>query len=322
MRFARVTRILIVLVISMLVSPEVTQAGIPFFGPIIPDAVNRCAAGWGGVMLVINNVISFALTLLIVFIAPLTIAYAGFLYVVNPMNPSGRSKANGILWNTVIGLVVALSAWIMVDALMAVLYRPDNPGAVWSQLIGSGGQNFCLIQSSALENLDQAKPSQGVTGVTPTGRGVYVDGKSAALCAGDSKVCSPAVLQAAGFTPTQAKVMSCIAMTENSGNAIGCNGNACGTFQIMLTVNPLVGPACAKYNNNNPRLNCPALCKAKDGGAVRNEPSCQPCKQAAEDAACNAQAAHNLFTQSGYGPWTTSSDNTKSAACIQQHGNS
>jgi len=53
--------------------------------------------------------------------------------------------------------------------------------------------------------------------------------------------------QAAGFSDAQAQAMSCIAMTENSGKSSGCNGNACGSFQILLTKNSLSGPDCAQY---------------------------------------------------------------------------
>lgn len=296
--------------------------GIPFFGPIIPQGDNQavCPAGFGMLMEVINNIISFALTVVIVFVAPLMIAYSGFLFVVNPVNSSGKEKAKSVLTNTVVGIVVALAGWMIVDAIMAVLYQPSNPSEVWSNLVSTGSSPACLPQKGALpgDALDQATQ---IPGVSATGGGGTVDGRPAAQCSSSNSVCSPSALQTAGFSVAQANVMSCIAMTENSGNAVGCNGNACGTFQIMLTKNQLVGSACAKYNDGNSTLNCPALCKAKNGSAVRNEPSCQACVQAANDPQCNAQSAANLYSKSGYGPWTTSSDNTKSAACVQKYAN-
>ena len=64
------------LVAGSLALPLAAQAGgIPFFGPIVPDAINRCAAGWGMLITVINNIISFLITLAIVFVAPLMIAW-------------------------------------------------------------------------------------------------------------------------------------------------------------------------------------------------------------------------------------------------------
>ena len=309
--------LLFIFAVSSLALPAVTHASIPFFGPIIPDAVNRCAAGWGAVITVINNIIELLITLAIVFVAPITIAYAGFLLVTGQGNAGSITKARGIILNTVIGIVIAMGAWLIVDAVMAVLYNQNAsvPGTsttlgVWSQIVTSGGQPFCLIQAASLSNLNQTNLS--VSGVTANGNGVYVSGKAGALCG--SSACSPSFLQSVGFTPTQANVMSCIALTENGGNATGCNGNACGTFQIMLTANPLVGQACGGT------LNCPSLCKSKNGGAVQGESSCQPCVQAANNATCNAQTAQYLYSKSGYTPWTVG--NSNSATCIQQYGGS
>ena len=153
---------------SSIALPFVAYAGIPFFGPIVPSDLNRCAGGWGGVMTVINNLIEFLITLVIVFVAPIMIAYSGFLFVVNPVNPSGKEKAKGILLNTIAGLVIALCGWLIVDAIMAVLYHPTDPGLAgkaWSQLVTSGGEPFCLIQEESLQQLNQAL----ITGSSATG---------------------------------------------------------------------------------------------------------------------------------------------------------
>ncbi|MFA7302301.1 MAG: hypothetical protein WC030_00950 [Candidatus Paceibacterota bacterium] len=209
---------------------------------------------------------------------------------------------------------------------MAVLYHPtdlDLAGQTWSELItGNSGAGACLKVASSLR---QNASGFDTTGATPDDRGVYVDGKTAALCSDSNPVCNPAALQKAGFSPTQANVMSCIAMTENSGSAAGCNSvSACGAFQIVITVNTLSGPSCAKYNGSNPTLNCRSMCKGNNGAALRTA-ACQPCIQAASDYACNAESAYNLYRQSGYKPWLPKSaggysDNQHSAACVQQYG--
>jgi hypothetical protein len=316
---SRGTLFSILFAVGLFVVPQVTHAAIPFFGPIIPDAFNVCPPGWGMIITVINNIISLLITLAIVFVAPLMIAWSGFLFVVNPVNAAGKEQAKGILTNTIIGIVIALASWMIVDAIMAVLYNPTNPSETWSSLITSGGVSACLPQKGARHG-DRFNPDRTVTGVGAGGGSVTPSGKTLAQCSGGNTVCSPAVLQNAGFNETQANVMSCIAMTESSGNPITCNGNACGLFQIMLTANQLVGPACSKYNNGNPVINCPALCKAANGGAVKNEASCKPCADASLDAACNAQSAQNLVAKSGYTPWTCTNCNSKAKSCIQQYG--
>lgn len=316
MRF-RLPIFALLFIAGSLALPHFAHAGIPFFGPIIPEGNNVCAAGWGMFMIVINNIIELLITLAIVFVAPIMIAYAGFLYVVNAYDPSGIAKAKGILQNTIVGIVVALAGWLIVDAVMAVLYDTGAKTSggtlgVWSSLVSSNG-DFCLKQAGSLPT-DTLNPAITLSGVNADGTVTTTYGKPTAQCASTNTACSLDALKAAGFTEAQANVMSCIAVTENSGRSTGCNGNACGTFQIMLTVNKLVGSACGGT------LNCPALCKGAKGNAVKNEASCQPCVVAANNPQCNAQTAQNLFAKSGYTPWTTLSDNTKSAACVQKYG--
>jgi len=161
------------IVASVFVLPAIASAAmIPFFGPIIPPSYNVCPAGWGMIMDVINNIISLLLTLAIVFVAPLMIAYSGFLFVVNPVNAGGKEQAKKILTNTVVGIVIALAGWMIVDAIMAVLTPNGKPfGQNWASLItSSGGTSSCLIQRGSLpeDPLNQVTPT-GITAVQATG---------------------------------------------------------------------------------------------------------------------------------------------------------
>lgn len=148
------------------VAPTVTHASIPFLGPIIPQGQATCAGAWGLFILVVNNIIEFLITLVIAFIAPIMIAYSGFLFVVNPVNAGGKDKAKGILTNTVVGIVIALSAWLIVDAVMAVLYSPpsDTRGTwgKWTDLISGNSASFCMTQKGSLPGdvLNQVVPTQ------------------------------------------------------------------------------------------------------------------------------------------------------------------
>lgn len=126
-----------------------SAAGIPFFGPIIPKENPLCPAGWGMLIVVINNIILLLLTLAIVFVAPLMIAWAGFLLVVSQGDSGKRTEARKILTNTIVGIVIALAGWLIVDAIMAVLYNKAAPGlgnVAWSDIITSGGASQCLDQ--------------------------------------------------------------------------------------------------------------------------------------------------------------------------------
>lgn len=167
---SRVHLFALLLVVGSFALPLVAQAGgIPFFGPIIPQDGNQavCAASWGMLIIVFNNVISFLITLAIVFVAPLMIAWAGFLFVVNPVNASGKEQAKKILTNTVVGIVIALAGWLIVDALMAVLYNPSAAGGTWYSLVTSGGIAPCIPLRGSLAPAVTPPPGVVVT-VPPT----------------------------------------------------------------------------------------------------------------------------------------------------------
>lgn len=150
-------------------APLAAQAtGIPFIpsgtNPIVPTNIGKCAAGWAGLAQLINNLIAFALTILVFFVTPLLIAWAGFLYVVAPSNPANRTRANHILLNTVVGVAIALFAWIIVNALLTALtYLPDpsdpskagtTVGGVegFTQKMFSTTSDVCLVSEDKLSN--------------------------------------------------------------------------------------------------------------------------------------------------------------------------
>ena len=134
--------------------------------------------------------------------------------------------------------------------------------------------------------------------MTPS-KAVAYKGGSLAQCAASNSSCSPAALQKAGFTSSQANIMSCIAVTESSGNPstppyntthAGSNSSACGLFQITRsTWNTVATGACASFSQ------------------------CQ-------NAACNIQVAKTLVNKSSYTPWTCKDCNNKAAHCISQYG--
>ena len=281
--------------------PHLAHAGIPFFGPIIPGSnipgnVNAvCPAGWGMLMTVINNIISFLLTLAIVFVTPLTLAYAGFLLVVNQGNPGKVSEAKKVLSNTIFGIVIALASWMIVDAIMAVLY--NGPPGTWASLITSNG-NFCLPQAGALPT-DVLNTASTTPVVSVGGGTVTPGGATLAQCSSSNTACSPTALQSAGLSATQANIMSCIAVTESSGvpgtppyntTHPGSNSTACGTFQITQTT----------WNKNA-------------SGACSNFSNCM-------NATCNLQVAAALVSHNGYSDWTCANCNSKAASCVQQYG--
>ena len=321
----------------LILAPVVAHAAaIPFFGPIVPSPWNLCPGSWKGILVVINNVIDFGITIAIVLVAPLMIAYSGFLFVTNPVNPSGKNEAKSILWSTVIGIVIALASWLIVNAVMAVFY--NGTFGPWSSLLYGTGSD-CLNVASSLQ---QAAPgANGGTGPGITGTGA---GGGQSLSFGTGACDSATVQQAAqagGYTisTSEANILACIAGPESS---CGTNTNvahqkngtpttATGAFQITFGAgtdqcHQLNIPACSQAAGWSGNLNCSSVFTCSAG-----QTQCQPrpgmeanaaaCLTAARDLTCNTAAAACLVqADGGYTAWTADSRSSAQAQCISNGG--
>lgn len=183
-------RPLLVFVFSLLISfsffvPQVTFAATSnFFGPII-DGRCKCdtatlgyesAPDWGCVLQTLQNIVNLAISLGVVF-GIFVIAYAGLLWMTNSVNPHGREQAKTMLQHAVIGLLIALSAWLIVDFVMKVLYNPSAQGAgvsfgPWNTILADGPVNYCLVKREPPQGTttqsQQGTQQQGSGGVTAT----------------------------------------------------------------------------------------------------------------------------------------------------------
>lgn len=112
------------------------------FGPIVPEECRSCPCGFGGVLAIIQNLVNFIIALAVIF-ATIIIAWGGFLYILSPANPGNRSLANKMLINAAIGLVITLSAWLIVDFVMKTLYGGQH-GPWNSILYGQTSGNSCI----------------------------------------------------------------------------------------------------------------------------------------------------------------------------------
>ncbi|MEZ6209461.1 MAG: pilin [Candidatus Paceibacterota bacterium] len=78
------------------------------------------------VLAAINNVIDFLIYYMVIPIAAIVIMVAGFMYLTSGANPEKRKKARKMLLNLVIGLVLALAAWIIVKFILDGLGYEDS----------------------------------------------------------------------------------------------------------------------------------------------------------------------------------------------------
>ncbi len=114
------------------------------FGPIVPEVCRTCACGFGGVLAIVQNVVNFMIGIAIIF-ATIIMVWAGGLYILSAANPESRSTANKMLLNAVIGLLVVLAAWLIVDFVMKTLYNNGSEFGPWNSILLGGTGDSCVV---------------------------------------------------------------------------------------------------------------------------------------------------------------------------------
>ena len=299
MRLLRLPVLAFLLASSLLLpSGAFAQGAGSMFDPIIPEAckcasvpvigadgnptgqTSPSAANWGCVLLVLQNVINTAVGIAVLVVI-LAIVYAGFVFMTSGGSPERRTQGRNVLANSIIGLLILLDAWLGVDFVMKVVY---NPNAVfsgstqlgpWNAIWSSSGDDMCLV---VREPVPITTGSLSI--LTGSPGGLPQIGRAGALCADSNPACSVQALMNEGLTEVQARAMSCIAVTESSGNpnTPQSSTGACGTFQITTrpgnwSIPAFHGPGCSVNT---------------------------PCN----NARCNLQTAVLMFRARGYQPWT------------------
>ncbi|MBP9715357.1 MAG: hypothetical protein KBD52_02615 [Candidatus Pacebacteria bacterium] len=87
-----------------------------------PDAgivSNPC--GFNDFLTLINTVIQFILKKLVLPIAAIMFAYAGFLYLTAGGNTGQSEKAKGVFSGVAIGLIIAVAAYLIISTLLSLL---------------------------------------------------------------------------------------------------------------------------------------------------------------------------------------------------------
>lgn len=74
----------------------------------------------------VNTVLDFFIKWIIMPIFVIIIAYVGFLFLTSGGSPETLSKAKGIALKSLIGLVVILAAWLIVNTILTSLLRVDT----------------------------------------------------------------------------------------------------------------------------------------------------------------------------------------------------
>lgn len=91
-------------------------------GDIIPCDTD-CT--WDHLYVLVRNAINFMLFYLALPLAVISIAVAGWMFLISGFDESKRTAAKDILWNVVKGLAIALAAWLIVHFIVDVLVEPE-----------------------------------------------------------------------------------------------------------------------------------------------------------------------------------------------------
>ncbi len=92
--------------------------------PVGPDSLVPCKGldcDFNSLMKLANNIIDFLLKRIALPIFALIFAYVGWLYMSSAANPSQRSKAKGILINSVVGFIIAMAAFLIIELILTTL---------------------------------------------------------------------------------------------------------------------------------------------------------------------------------------------------------
>lgn len=117
-----------------------------FFGPIIPTQCQTCPCGYAAVLETIRHLINIGITICILAVV-ITLAYGGALLLTSATNGEAKNKAKGVIANAIIGLVIVLAGWLIVDFVMKSLYTDDNGGAFgpWNSILAGDENDWCVV---------------------------------------------------------------------------------------------------------------------------------------------------------------------------------
>ena len=320
----RLSRLLIPAgVLLVLLLPHIgLAASIGSFDPIIPQS-GACtcpgtAPSWGCVLLVLQHVINMAVSLGVV-LSVLYLAYSGALLVTSAGNPSAREQAKQRMTSWAVGMVVLLTAWLIVDFIMKTLY--GGQFGPWNAILASNGSDQCL---KANEN-----PTAIISGtISIVGGAPSASVTGAGSASGD---CSPLNLANDWDSVQKGELFSCIINNESGCQNIatqarsevpGKGSSAGGRYQVLASTNGLNFPACVtaaqQHGFTGTSLNCT---KYFPNGHADGSQMSQICRAAQLDPTCNTQAARYLYNHGGVSHWLGVGDvGGKNQACVNLHG--
>jgi len=119
-----------VLISSLLIVPLFVSAGI-LDGPLVPCGRGSSQCTLCDIFRLAKNVIDFIIAAMLI-IAPAFIVIGGIRILVAGAKPDEVESGKKIITNVVIGIVIALCAWLVLSTLFNILANPNQTqGIPW-----------------------------------------------------------------------------------------------------------------------------------------------------------------------------------------------
>ena len=138
--------IAIILPSFALAAPNLWPTG--FWGPLISCLGNYSGGGTlppctslCDLINTIENIIYFAISIVIFILAPILFAWGGILYMISRGSPDGLTKAKSVLTKTLLGVAIVLCAWLIVNTFINVLGIGSS--------VGGFGAGMCSVAPNA-----------------------------------------------------------------------------------------------------------------------------------------------------------------------------
>lgn len=121
-------------ILALLVAISIPSMALAqnFFGPIVPQTCDGPTCQACHLVLLADNIIEFLISIFAV-IGAILVAWAGLLMATSRGDTGQLARGKSILLNSIVGLVIMLVAWLVVDTIMKTLAGSDAYG-MWQEI--------------------------------------------------------------------------------------------------------------------------------------------------------------------------------------------
>ncbi|MEK7572280.1 MAG: hypothetical protein AAB493_00250 [Patescibacteria group bacterium] len=98
---------------------DITGSKIDGYDDVSRQVSNPC--GFNDLLTMVNKVVHFVLFVMVVPIAAILFAYAGFMLITSGGEVGKKKKALSVFWNVGLGLIIAVAAWLIISTILSIV---------------------------------------------------------------------------------------------------------------------------------------------------------------------------------------------------------